>query len=77
MVSSPQFHVKLNTDASVAVGKEAGGGILWDYYGELIFAFYKEFGDVDVLTDESLSLMHGLLLCQERDCNHLLVEVDS
>ena len=57
--------------------KERGEGvILRDHNGELIFTFYKEFGDVDVLIAESLSLMHGLLLCQDRDCNHLLMEMD-
>ena len=35
------------------------------------------FGELDVLTAESLSLLHGLLLCQERAIHGLLVEMDS
>ena len=36
--------------------------------GKLIFAFYKEFGEVDVLTTESLALLHGLQLCSLNYC---------
>lgn len=58
-------------------GKGASGGILRDQNGRLIFAYYKEFGDVDVLTTESLSLLHGLELCWEKEVHDLDVEVDS
>ena len=43
----------------------------------MIFAFYKEFGDVDVLTPESLALLQGLLFCKRVRVQRLLVEVDS
>nr|XP_027100424.1 uncharacterized protein LOC113719415 [Coffea arabica] len=74
---SPKGAVKLNTDASVTRGKVSGGGFLRDHEGKLIFAFYKEFGDVDVLTAESLALLHGLLFCDRGRAQRLLVEVDS
>ena len=54
-----------------------GGRILHNHEGMLIFAFYKEFGEVDVLMFENLSLCWGLQLCKERDFKHFEVEVDS
>lgn len=68
---------KLNTDASVRQGRAAGGGLLRDHEGKLVFAFYKEFGEADVLMAETLSLYHGLRLCQERGVRSPQVEVDS
>lgn len=44
---SPFF--KLNTDVSVVQGRASGGGILRDSSGRLVFAFYKEFGEKEVL----------------------------
>ncbi|XP_027174456.1 uncharacterized protein LOC113774088 [Coffea eugenioides] len=73
---SPHYY-KLNTDASVYQGRASGGGLLRNMDGNLVFAFYKEFGESDVLMAESLSLMHDLLLCSERQAQNLLVEVDS
>nr|XP_027071886.1 uncharacterized protein LOC113696707 [Coffea arabica] len=73
---SPHYY-KLNTDASVYQGRALGGGLLRNMDGNLVFAFYKEFGESDVLMAESLSLMHDLLLCSERQAQNLLVEVDS
>ena len=51
-------------------------GKFWEE-GRLIFAFYKEFGEVDVLIAESLSLLHGLQLCRNAQVQCLLVEVNS
>ncbi|XP_027178138.1 uncharacterized protein LOC113777304 [Coffea eugenioides] len=73
----PLHHYKLNTDAIVYQGRASGGGLLCDTSGNLIFAFYKEFGEANVLMAESLSLLHGLLLCSEWHVQNLLVEVDS
>lgn len=55
--------VRLNTDASVVRGKAAGGGLLRDSEGRLIFEFYKEFGEASVLLAEGLSLYTGLQMC--------------
>ncbi|XP_071923228.1 uncharacterized protein [Coffea arabica] len=43
----------------------------------MIFAYYKEFGECDVLMAEGLSFLHGLRLCLQRWLNHVWVEVDS
>nr|XP_027093665.1 uncharacterized protein LOC113714069 [Coffea arabica] len=72
----PHGAVKLNTDASVTRGKVSGGGLLRDHESRLIFAFYKEFGEVDVQTAESLELLQGSLYCKRVRVQLLLVEVD-
>ncbi|XP_027127811.1 uncharacterized protein [Coffea arabica] len=72
-----QGAVKLNTDASVSKGKASGGGLLRDHEGKLIFAFYKEIWEVDVLMAKSLALLHGLQLYKRTRVQNLLVEVDS
>lgn len=69
--------VKLNTDACVAVGGAASGVLVRDSEGDLVFAFYKEFGEVDMLTAEALSLQVGLTHCQARGVQQLTVEVDN
>ncbi|XP_071917245.1 uncharacterized protein [Coffea arabica] len=73
----PLHHVKLNTDASVSHKRAYGGGLLRDSDGRLIFAFYKEFGELDVLMAESSLLLHGLQHCRDLVRGPLLVEVDS
>nr|XP_027077022.1 uncharacterized protein LOC113700774 [Coffea arabica] len=73
----PLNMLKLNTDASVFGARASGGGLVRDHTGHLIFAFYKEFGEVDTLTAEGLSLWHALLYCKERNLTGLLAEVDS
>nr|XP_027067839.1 uncharacterized protein LOC113693511 [Coffea arabica] len=69
--------LKLNSDASVNCGRASGGGLLRDSQGKLIFAFYKEFGEQDVLEAESMALLFGLQLCDQRGFCPSLVEVDS
>ena len=44
---------------------------------EIVFAFYKELGDVDVLIAEALALLASLQLCQERGVCGFVVEVDA
>ncbi|XP_071914053.1 uncharacterized protein [Coffea arabica] len=68
---------KLNTDASVVNGRAMGGGLVRNYQGKLIFAFYKEFGEHGVLEAECLALLEGLQLCVQRGLVLSLVEVDS
>nr|XP_027103148.1 uncharacterized protein LOC113724443 [Coffea arabica] len=62
----PTGWLKLNSDASVINGKAAGGGVLRDHWGRVVWAYYKEFGDLDVLATEAQSLLFGLQLCVER-----------
>nr|XP_027102671.1 uncharacterized protein LOC113723910 [Coffea arabica] len=73
----PFQYVTLNTDASVVHGREAGGGLLQDHEGKVIFAFYKEFRETDVIIAESLALLHGLRLCSVAFKGRLMVEADS
>ena len=70
-------YFKLNTDASVIFAWAFGGGILRTHNGKLVFAFYKEFGEVDVLIFEALSLLWGLKLCQERGVREFTMKTDS
>nr|XP_027060764.1 uncharacterized protein LOC113687334 [Coffea arabica] len=73
----PTSSVKLNTDASVTEGLATGGGLVRTSDGDLVFAFYKEFGECDVLTAEALALLEGLRLCYARHIMHFVAEVDS
>ncbi|XP_071909704.1 uncharacterized protein [Coffea arabica] len=76
-VKPPPGVLKFNSDASVNQGRASGGGLLRDSQGKVIFAFYKEFGEQDVLSAESLALFFGLHLCSQRGLRPALVEVDS
>ncbi|XP_027157733.1 uncharacterized protein LOC113759369 [Coffea eugenioides] len=62
---------------SVSSRQAFGGGLVRDDEGKMIFAYYKEFGECDVLMVEGLSLLHGLRLCLQREVHLLRVEVDS
>nr|XP_027088507.1 uncharacterized protein LOC113709854 [Coffea arabica] len=78
MWEKPPFGLlKLNSDASVKHGRATGGGLVRDYQGKMIFAFYKEFGEYNVLEAEGLALLFGLQLCSQRGLRPSLVEVDS
>ena len=68
---------KLNTDASVVNGRVSGGGLVCDHRGNLVFAFYKELGEAEVLEAEIHALLFGLQLCSERNDQNLQVKVDS
>ena len=68
---------KLNTDASVAEGGASSGGIVRSVDGNLVFAFYKGFGEADVITAETKALLTGLQLCHEWHLTQVGVEVDS
>lgn len=68
----------MNTDdASAVLNSASGDGIVRDKNGEVVFAFYKELGEKEVLEDEALSLMHGLILCKIKKIVNIEVEVDS
>ena len=45
--------------------------------GRLVFAFYNEFGEIDVLKAEGLALLEGLQMCATRWIQGIQVEVDS
>nr|XP_027077000.1 uncharacterized protein LOC113700749 [Coffea arabica] len=69
--------VKLNTDASVVRGRSSGGRVVRSAEGNLVFAFYKEFGEKDVLSSEALALLEGLRYCQDSNLTGVIAEVDS
>lgn len=68
---------KLNVDASVSRLGASGEGLLRNHHGNLVFAFYIEYGKADALMAESLSLLAGLQFCKECMIRDVLVEVDS
>ena len=69
--------MKLNTDASIVSGHASGGGVVRSAEGDLVFAFYKEFGDQDILSTEALALLTGLRFCQDNNLRGFVAEVDS
>nr|XP_027127722.1 uncharacterized protein LOC113743823 [Coffea arabica] len=69
--------VNLNTNASVVSGRAMGGGVVRSTKGDLVFAFYKEFGEQDILSAEALALQEGLRSCQDNNLLGFVVEVDS
>ncbi|XP_027101215.1 uncharacterized protein [Coffea arabica] len=73
----PPGWFKLNTDASVLHGRAFGDGDVRDHCGRVIFANYKEFGELDVLEVEAQSLREGLAMCAARIVCTLIVESDS
>ena len=48
-------------------------GVLQDHCGRVIFAYYKEFGELEVLEAEAQSLLVGLRMCAEREVRSLTV----
>nr|XP_027082432.1 uncharacterized protein LOC113704757 [Coffea arabica] len=73
----PEQGLKLNTDASVTSLGVFGGGVVRSNEGRVIFAFYKEFGEVRVLNAEALALLSGLVYCQDRAITGVRAESDS
>ncbi|XP_027155903.1 uncharacterized protein LOC113756420, partial [Coffea eugenioides] len=73
----PRGAVKLNTDASVSNGLAKGGGVVRDFEGKMFGAFYKEFGECEVVHAEGLALLTGLQWCVGTGLSDILVEVDS
>nr|XP_027124187.1 uncharacterized protein LOC113740870 [Coffea arabica] len=76
-VKPPTQYLKLNTDASVTSAGAFGGGVVRSSEGKVIFAFYKEFGEVSVVHAEALALLAGLHYCQERHFTGVRAESDS
>ncbi|XP_027157174.1 uncharacterized protein LOC113758590, partial [Coffea eugenioides] len=44
---------------------------------DLVFAFYKESGEQDVLSSEALALLEGLRYCQDNNLSGVIAEMDS
>ncbi|XP_071906033.1 uncharacterized protein [Coffea arabica] len=73
----PRGSVKMNTDASVVNGLAKGGGVIRDFERKMLGAFYKEFGDCEVVQAEGLAVLAGLQWCVGAGLSDILVEVDS
>ena len=49
----PLGQLKLNSDASIFKGLAFGGSLVRNDEGKFVFAYYKEFGECDVLLAEA------------------------
>ena len=54
-----------------------GGGVVWDFFGNVLFGFTIFFGIRSNMEAESLALLEGVQLCSECGLNHVEVETDS
>ncbi|CAI9756181.1 unnamed protein product [Fraxinus pennsylvanica] len=76
--------VKLNTDGclkclEIPSGDSAGGGILRDHEGEVLFAFHEYYGTCccSALAAELKALLAGLKICLKRGYKNIWVELDT
>ncbi|EOY17513.1 Uncharacterized protein TCM_036737 [Theobroma cacao] len=71
--------LKLNVDGSCKHNPQsaAGGGLLRDHTGSMIFGFSENFGPQDSLQAELMALHRGLLLCIEHNISRLWIEMDA
>ncbi|XP_017984357.1 PREDICTED: uncharacterized protein LOC108663638 [Theobroma cacao] len=69
---------KLNVDGSSKDNFQnaAGGGLLWDHTGTMIFLFVENCGPYNSLQAELMALHRGLLLCIEYNVTRLWIEMD-
>ena len=63
-------------NASVQKGCASRGGLVQDHNGKLVVAFYKEFGESDVIIAKALVFLRGLEVCVERSFQPMQVEID-
>ncbi|EOX94176.1 Uncharacterized protein TCM_003564 [Theobroma cacao] len=70
---------KLNVDGSSKHNFQnaAGGGLLRDHTGPMIFRFFENFGPYNSLQAELMALQRGLLLCIEYNVSRLWIEMDA
>mgnify|MGYP004712039921 CR=1 FL=1 len=66
-----------SADGSGAWWGAFGGGVVRSSEGRVIFAFYKEFGEVRALHAEALALLSGLVYCKDRAVAGVWAESDS
>ncbi|MQL94060.1 hypothetical protein Taro_026721 [Colocasia esculenta] len=72
--------LKLNVDGAFKSTSfiAAGGGILRDHMGNIIFAFSAIYqGVCSSLEAEALALRNGIILCYEKGISYFLIESDS
>ncbi|EOY14356.1 Uncharacterized protein TCM_033752 [Theobroma cacao] len=69
---------KLNVDGSAKQSHNAaGGGILRDHAGEMVFGFSENLGTQNSLQAELLALYRGLILCRDYNIRRLWIEMDA
>ncbi|EOY13984.1 RNase H family protein [Theobroma cacao] len=70
---------KLNVDGGSKYDCQsaAGGRLLRDHTGTLIFSFVENFGPYNSLQAELMALYRGLLLCIEHNVRRLWIEMDA
>ncbi|EOY25454.1 Uncharacterized protein TCM_026877 [Theobroma cacao] len=69
---------KLNVDGSAKLSQNAaGGGVLRDHAGVMIFGFSENLGIQNSLKAELLALYRGLILCRDYNIRRLWIEMDA
>ncbi|EOY34748.1 Uncharacterized protein TCM_042328 [Theobroma cacao] len=69
---------KLNVDGSAKHSHNAaGGGILRDHAGVMVFGFSENLGIQNSLQAELLALYRGLILCRDYNIRRLWIEMDA
>ncbi|WRX25598.1 Reverse transcriptase domain - like 10 [Theobroma cacao] len=75
--SSGEFKLNVDGSAKHNFHNAAGGGLLRDHTGTLIFGFSENFGSCDSLQAELMALHRGLLLCTAYSVSRLWIEMDA
>ncbi|EOY17514.1 Uncharacterized protein TCM_042330 [Theobroma cacao] len=69
---------KLNVDGSAKLSQNAaGGGVLRDHAGVMVFGFSENLGIQNSLQAELLALYRGLILCRDYNIRRLWIEMDA
>lgn len=58
-------------------GLSAGGGIVRDHSGNMIYGFHSFYGHSTSIISEARSLLHGIKWLQAHGHMHAIVEIDS
>lgn len=68
---------KLNTNNSAQRERYGCGGIIWDYKGILIQAYYIPLHQCSVLDAELYPILHGLIVASNLGIVKLWIQVDA
>lgn len=71
--------LKFNIDGAAKgnLGKAVGGGILRDYQGKMVVAFYMCFEDGTNMKIECRAAIEALLICKQMEVKKIILEIDS
>ncbi|XP_058106054.1 uncharacterized protein LOC131249355 [Magnolia sinica] len=75
----PPGWIKLNVDGSSRGNPcvSGGGGVTRDSQGQVIFAFYRNYGHASKTTVETQAILDGIILCSKLGLSSIVVESDS